>query len=70
MNEEEQKGKEIILQVKNLTVKYNNDICEWFAVNNVSFDLEKGKTLGVVGESGSGKSQTMLAIMKLLSYKA
>lgn len=70
MNEEEQKEKEIILQVKNLTVKYNNDICEWFAVNNVSFDLEKGKTLGVVGESGSGKSQTMLAIMKLLSYKA
>lgn len=62
--------KKIILQVRNLIVKYSNDVSEWFAVNNVSFDLEKGKTLGVVGESGSGKSQTMLAIMKLLSSKA
>ena len=36
------------------------------AVDNISFDVYKGKTLGIVGESGCGKSVTSLSIMRLI----
>lgn len=36
------------------------------AVNNVSYTVEEGKTLGVVGESGSGKSVSAMSILRLL----
>lgn len=55
-----------ILEVKNLTteVKMKGD---WYKViNNVSFYLDEGETLGIVGESGCGKSMTSLSIMGLL----
>ena len=52
----------IALSVKNLkTFFYTNNRCNK-AVNGVSFDVEKGKTLCIVGESGCGKSVTAATI--------
>lgn len=57
---------EPLLSVKNLSISFQNEKVWHSAVKRVSFDLNKGETLGIVGESGSGKSVTSLAIMKLL----
>ena len=57
---------EMILSVRNLHTSFSTDNGEVMAVNGVSFDLEKGKTLGIVGESGSGKSVTAYSIMQIL----
>lgn len=57
---------ETILSVKNLHTSFKTDNGEVMAVNGVSFDLEKGKILGIVGESGSGKSVTAYSIMQIL----
>lgn len=57
-----------LLSVKNLSVSFKGDQGEVQAVKNISFTLEKGKTLALVGESGSGKSVSSLALLKLLPY--
>lgn len=57
---------ENILSVQNLHTSFHTDKGEVKAVNSVTFNLEKGKILGIVGESGSGKSVTAYSIMRIL----
>lgn len=58
--------KDIILQVKNLVTVFHTENGTARAVDDISFELKKGSTLGIVGESGCGKSVTSLSIMRLL----
>ena len=55
-----------LLEVKNLHTYFKTKKGIVKAVNDVSYSLEAGKTLGIVGESGSGKSVSAMSIIKLL----
>ncbi len=59
-------NKEVLLEVKNLVTDFKTEDEYMRAVNDVSFTLHKGETIGIVGESGSGKSVTALSIMQLI----
>lgn len=56
-----------VLDVKNLQIDIIKDKRPTTVVNNISFHVYEGETLGVVGESGCGKSLTSLSIMRLLA---
>ena len=56
-----------LLEVNNLSVRFDTPDGEIHAVNDVSLSLDKGQTLGIVGESGSGKSQLSFALLGLLA---
>jgi len=60
-------GQPPLLDVKNLNVSFPLEDGTVYAVRDVSFSLEKGKTLGLVGESGCGKSVTAFSLLRLLS---
>lgn len=55
-----------LLEVRNLKTYFYMDGMEYPAVDDISFTLDKGKTLAIIGESGSGKSVTVLSIMGLI----
>ncbi len=56
-----------LLEVKNLTTVYPSLRGEFAVVDDLSFNLNYGETVGLVGESGSGKTMTALSILKLIT---
>lgn len=55
-----------LIEVKNLVTQFKTEDGIVPAVDDVSFNINKGETIGIVGESGSGKSVTSLSIMRLI----
>ena len=55
-----------LLKVSDLSIIYKTDLETVYAVNNISFSLKEGETLGLVGETGAGKTTTVLGILGLL----
>lgn len=58
--------REMLLELKNLSVEYKTIDSTVKAVNGLNLTLKKGETLGLVGETGAGKTTTALSIMQLL----
>ena len=57
---------ELLLEVKNLITEFKTENGIMRAVDEVSFQVNRGEVVGIVGESGSGKSVTSLSIMRLI----
>src|SRR5215203_2151699 len=55
-----------VLEVRNLKTHFFTRAGVVYAVDDVSFEVGEGETLGIVGESGCGKSVTSLSIMRLI----
>ena len=61
------KAEDVLVSIRDLSVSFTTEAGEVRAVNDVSFDIRKGRTLAVVGESGCGKSVTALSILRLIA---
>ena len=66
MSQNDLSRNDLLLEVKDLQTYFFTQRGVVSAVNGVSFDIQRGKSLGVVGESGCGKSITSLSILRLL----
>src|SRR3954465_29292 len=55
-----------LLSIRDLSIDFKSDVGAFRAVDGLSFDVPKGKTVALVGESGSGKSVTAQAILRIL----
>lgn len=55
-----------IMKIENVSKVFGNEKNSFYALDNVSFDIKKGETIGIVGESGSGKSTIAKIIIGLL----
>ena len=56
-----------LLEVSHLSVTFRNRKEVTYAVEDVTFHLNRGEILGIVGESGSGKSVSSMSIMQLIN---
>lgn len=59
-------NKEAFISIRDLVVEYQSEGQIVHAVNGVSFDLEKGRTIGLVGETGAGKTSIAKALLRIL----
>jgi oligopeptide/dipeptide ABC transporter ATP-binding protein len=59
---------DVLLRVRDLTTTFHTEQGDLRAVDEVSFEVSQGSTLGIVGESGCGKSVTALSILRLVPY--
>jgi microcin C transport system ATP-binding protein len=60
----------MLLDIQNLSLTFHTETGDSQVLDNVSFSVDKGKTIALVGESGSGKSVTALSILRLLEKTA
>ncbi|MEI8145893.1 MAG: ATP-binding cassette domain-containing protein, partial [Alphaproteobacteria bacterium] len=65
-NEASATSGDVVLEVQSLATHFRTERGLFRAVDGVSFELRRGRTLGIVGESGCGKSVTSLSIMGLV----
>lgn len=56
----------MLLEVKDLKIKFIDDTHNNYTIDGINLEVEKGQIISLVGESGSGKSLTSLAITRLL----
>ncbi len=57
---------EPLIRVRNLSIEFSTEVGTVRAVDDISFDVHPGETLGVVGESGCGKTVTALSLLRLI----
>ena len=62
----EHKKETAFFSIRNLTVEYHSGNSVIYAVNDVSFDLKEGETLGLVGETGAGKTTIAKSVLRIL----